>query len=74
MQRELKLLVYAIKGYRSVFNHVFALAGTDLAAKRILSRMFSSFEKTCPRREVKPPKQDLSMVHTEALLICHMNL
>ena len=36
-----------VKGYRSVLKHVFSLAGTDLAANHIISRMFSIFEKTC---------------------------
>ena len=50
-----------MKGYRAIFNHVFALAGTDLA-NRIISRMFSSFEKNCLLRVIKPPEWDLPLV------------
>ena len=35
-------------------NRVFNLAGMDLAASKMTSRMFSSFEQTCPPKEVKP--------------------
>ena len=54
VQRELKLLVPVVKGYHAALGHVFSLAGKDLAANCIISRMFSSFEKTCPLRDVKP--------------------
>ena len=37
------------------------MAGTNLVANKIISRKFSSFEKTCPPREVKPPEWNLSL-------------
>ena len=46
LPKELKLTVSAIKGYRSAVNHVYTLGGTDLASNRIISRMFSSIEKS----------------------------
>ena len=52
MLRMLKLSISAGKGYRSAFNHVFSLGGTDLAASWIISRMFSSFEKTCSQEKL----------------------
>ena len=59
--RELKLLVFAVKGYHAAVNHVL-LAEVDLAANQIISRMSRSFEKPCPPREVKPPEWKLSLV------------
>ena len=58
LQRGLKLSVPAVKGYCAALNHVFSLAGKDLATNRIIS----SFQKTCPPRNVKPPEQNLSLV------------
>ena len=43
--KKLRMLVPVIKGYRAAFNHDFSLAVRDLAANRIINRMFSSFEK-----------------------------
>ena len=60
--RELKLPVLAVKGYQSALKHVFSLAGANLAASKIFSRMFSSFKKTCPPRGVKPLEWNLSVV------------
>ena len=62
MQRELKLLVPAVKGYRAALNHVFSLAGLDLPASRVISRMFCSFKEMCPLQEVKPLEWSLSLV------------
>ena len=42
-----------VKGYHAALNLVFSLAGKDLVAQRIISRMFSSFEKIRLVREVK---------------------
>ena len=49
---EFKLSVLAVKVYQATFNHVFSLAGIDLASSKIISRMFNNFEKTCPPREI----------------------
>ena len=46
----------------AAFNHVFSLSGMDLVANKVISRMFSSFKKTCPPRETKPPEWNLSLV------------
>ena len=51
-----------IKGYRSTLNHVIALLGPDLTFSKVISRMFSSFEKSCPPREVKPLEWNLSLI------------
>ena len=47
------LLVSEINGYRSALNHVFILLRVDIAAKTVISRMFSSFERSCLPREIK---------------------
>ena len=57
--KELWLLVLAVMGYRAALNHVFAVAGTDLTACGVISRMVNSFEN-CPPREIKPPEWNLS--------------
>ena len=54
MRKELKLLVSALKSHCTALNCVFSLVGTVLAAKKISSRMFSSFEKAYSLREVNP--------------------
>ena len=54
--KELKLLAPVVKGYHATINHVFSLACLNLAANLFISRMFGSFKKTCPPREVKPPE------------------
>ena len=59
---ELKLSVTAVKGYRVALSHVFSLAGVDLATNRIISRMFCSFKKSCPPREITPLEWNLSLV------------
>ena len=43
----LELSVPAVKGYQATLNHVFSLAGMDLAANKIICRMFNCCEKTC---------------------------
>ena len=53
LQRELKLSVPAIKGYRSSHNHVFTLAGMALTANSFMSRMLSGFENSFLFREIK---------------------
>ena len=42
------------KGYCIALNHVFSLVGVNLAASRIIGRMFSSFKKSYPPHEVNP--------------------
>ena len=42
-----------VKGYRFALNHIFALAGMDLAANRIISRMFNSFGWNCLTKKKK---------------------
>ena len=59
---ELNLTVSAIKRYRSSLKHVFALSGTDLASSRVISRMISSFKKSCPPKEIKPLERNLSQI------------
>ena len=61
-QRELKLSVFAVEDYWATLNHVFSLAGTGLAPSKVISRMFSNFEKICPLRKVKSPEWNLSLV------------
>ena len=56
------LLVPAVKSYRGALNHVFAPAGTNLAANRISCRVFSSFERNCLPGEIKPSEWNLSLV------------
>ena len=51
--QELSWLVLTVKGYRAAVLNVFILAGTVLAANRIVNRMFSSFEKNFFSREMK---------------------
>ena len=55
LQVELKLLVAVVKGYRAALNHVFSLAGIDLAARRVISLLFHSFKRSCPPCEIRPP-------------------
>ena len=45
----------AFKGYQAALNHVFSLAGVDLAVNQIINHTFRSFEKSRPLREVRPP-------------------
>ena len=45
LQKELKLSVPVVKGNRATVNHVCSIAGKDLAANCIVSRMLSSFER-----------------------------
>ena len=42
--------------------YFFFFAGINLAASNIMNKMFSSFEKTCPLREVKLPELNPSLV------------
>ena len=62
LQRKVKLSVPVVTGCHAVLSHVFSLAGIALAAILIIIKTFSSFKKTCPPREVKPPEQNLSLV------------
>ena len=62
MQRELKLSVPAIKGYRAALNHVFTLAGTNLIANKVISRKFYSFKKSCLPKKITPTEWNLSLV------------
>ena len=43
-----------VNGYQAVLNNVFSSAGIDLAANRLISRMFTSFKKAFLTREVMP--------------------
>ena len=61
-QRELKPSVPVVKGYQVALNHVFSLAGMDLTANEIISRMLSSFKKIYLPGEVKPLEWNLSLV------------
>ena len=42
-----------IVGFRAALNHVHAQSGTDLAAKKVISRLFSNFEKNYHSKEIK---------------------
>ena len=55
LHRELKLLVPAVKSYCSVLNHVFSLAGLDLADNHIICRMYHSLEKSAHRKRLTLP-------------------
>ena len=59
---ELKLSVAVVTGYRAALNHVFSLASAGLAANRVISQMFRSFEKSCPPQVIQPPDWNLSLV------------
>ena len=50
LQKEVRLLLPAVKGYRVTFNLVFTRAGMDLATNRVISKMCSSFKKSCLSR------------------------
>ena len=43
-------------------NHVFSLTGMDLVSNTMVSRMFRSFEKSCPPWEVRPLDWNLSFI------------
>ena len=62
LHRELKLSVSRVNGYVAALNYIFVLAGVDLASSCVICRMFCSFEKSCPPREVWPPDWNLSLV------------
>ena len=62
LQVELKLSASVVKSYCTALNHISSLAGVDLAANPIISRMFHSFERSCSSCEVKPPDWTLSLV------------
>ena len=36
LQKETRLSVYAIKGYRAAFNHVFTPASTEITANKVI--------------------------------------
>ena len=46
--------------YRAALNHFFSFATTDLAADRVISRMFCCFERNCFPREIRPPDWESS--------------
>ena len=58
-----------IKGYRSAFDQVFSRMGKDVADDKIISRMFISFEKSSPPKEIRPPDCNVAMV-LKTLRIC----
>ena len=60
--RALKLSVPAVKGYHATLNHVLSLVGVDLAASRINSRVFCSFEKFSSPHEVRPTEWNISLI------------
>ena len=62
LHQDLKLTTAAILGCRSTFNHVFTLIGTNLASSRVISRMFTGFEKSYLLRKIKPLEWKLSLV------------
>ena len=43
-------------------KHVLSLIGMDFASDTVVSRLFRSFRKPCPLREVRPPDWNLSLV------------
>ena len=51
-----------MKGYLHALKHVFSLTGIDLAANKVIGRMFRSFEKFCPPQEIWPLKWNLSLL------------
>ena len=59
--KELRLLLPAIKGYRVALNHVFSIAGIDLAANRAISQMLATLKSYLPR-EMKPPEYNLPLI------------
>ena len=62
LRQNLLLSVPAVKGYRTALSHVFSLIVMDLAASSVVSRMFWSFERSCPPQEILPPDWNLSLV------------
>ena len=62
LHQELGSSVPAVKGCQAGLNHVFSLTGMDLAASTVVSRMFRSFERSCPPREMRPLDRNLSHV------------
>ena len=74
LRRELKLLVFTVKGYHIALNHVFSLASVYLMANYIISMMFCSFEKAFPPCEVKPLEWNGTFLwFYGALLVCLMS-
>ena len=67
--QKLKLSIPAIKGHRSALNLVFSLADMDMATNRVISKMISSFEKSCLPGEVHPLDWNLSLV-LQSLTCC----
>ena len=61
-QGELQLAFSVVDSYRATLNHVFSLAGVDLAASRVISSVFRSFERSCPPHQINPPDLNLSLV------------
>ena len=62
LRQELSLSVPAVKGYRAALNLVFSLTGMDLAASTVVFKMFHSFKRSCPLREIRPLDWNLSLV------------
>ena len=56
-----RLLLPAVKACRAALHHVFVLASTDLAANKVISRIFSSFEKNLLAKEIKPQLEPVSV-------------
>ena len=50
-----------VKGYRLALNHVFILSGMDIASDTVISCMFSSYERSCPPGEMRPPELNVSL-------------
>ena len=62
LHHDLKLSVLMVMIYRKALNHVFSLAGMDLASITVVCRMFCRFEKSCLLQEVQLHDWNLSLV------------
>ena len=62
LRLELGFSLPVVRGYRAALNHVFSLTGMDLASSPVVSRMFRSFERSCPLREVRPQDWNLFLI------------
>ena len=51
-----KLSVPVVKAYKASLNCVFCLASLYFAVNPVISKMFWSFEQSCPPREVQTPR------------------
>ena len=68
--KELGLTVPSFKGYSSALNQVLSQMVKDLADK-IICRMFSSFEKNCHLREIRPLERILALVPKSLIHLPH---